>query len=53
MLTTIPELPDNVIGLTAKGEVTRSDYREVLEPAVTPRSPTTRKSACSTSSGTT
>ncbi len=34
MLTTIPELPDNVIGLTAKGEVTRSDYREVLEPAV-------------------
>lgn len=34
MLERIPELPDDVVGLTARGEVTRDDYRDVLEPAV-------------------
>lgn len=34
MIELIPSLPENVIGFVAKGEVTRKDYVEVLEPAV-------------------
>ncbi len=34
MLEAIPELPDHVVGIRAKGEVSREDYRTVLEPAV-------------------
>jgi len=34
MIELIPSLPDNVIGFVAKGEVTKKDYVEVLEPAV-------------------
>jgi hypothetical protein len=34
MLELITDLPDNVLGLTAKGEVTAEDYRAVLVPAV-------------------
>ena len=28
------DLPDNILGLTARGEVTASDYEETLMPAV-------------------
>ena len=34
MLETISGLPDSVIGVTAKGRVTRKDYETVLIPAV-------------------
>jgi len=34
MLEKIEGLPDNVVGIVGKGEVTRDDYRNVLEPAV-------------------
>ena len=34
MLERIEGLPDNVLGFTAKGEVTGSDYETVLIPAV-------------------
>lgn len=34
MIEMIPSLPANVVGFIAKGEVTRQDYTEVLEPAV-------------------
>jgi hypothetical protein len=34
MIELIPSLPDNVIGFVAKGEVTREDYVDVLEPAI-------------------
>jgi len=37
MIELIPSLPDNVIGFVAKGEVTRKDYVEILEPAVEER----------------
>ena len=30
----IPDLPDNVIGFTAKGKVTSDDYQRVLIPAI-------------------
>jgi hypothetical protein len=34
MIENIEGLPDNVIGILAKGEVTRKDYLEVVIPAV-------------------
>lgn len=34
MIEIIPDLPDNVLGFTAKGEVTAEDYESVLIPAV-------------------
>ncbi len=34
MIEPIPELPDNVIGFEAKGEVTKDDYVERLIPAL-------------------
>ena len=35
MFELIPALPDNVIGIVAKGEITADDYENVLEPAIT------------------
>lgn len=34
MIEIIEGLPDNVVGILAKGEVTRQDYLEVVIPAV-------------------
>lgn len=34
MVEKIPNLPDNVLGITAKGAVTASDYESVIVPAV-------------------
>jgi SpoIIAA-like len=34
MVERIPNLPDNVLGLTAKGRVTAKDYQSVIIPAV-------------------
>jgi hypothetical protein len=34
MITRLADLPDNVLGLDVKGEVTSDDYRELLIPAV-------------------
>jgi len=34
MVEQIPELPDNVLGFTAKGTVTADDYESVIIPAV-------------------
>jgi hypothetical protein len=34
MLELIPALPDNVVGVVAKGEVTKEDYEQRLIPAV-------------------
>jgi hypothetical protein len=34
MFEMIPALPDNVVGVVAKGEVTREDYEQRLVPAV-------------------
>ena len=34
MLELIPALPDNVVGVVAKGEVTAQDYEQRLIPAV-------------------
>ncbi len=34
MIEMIPALPEHVIGFVAKGEVTKADYEDVLEPAV-------------------
>ena len=34
MFELIPAMPDNVVGVVAKGEVTADDYRERLAPAV-------------------
>lgn len=34
MIELIPGLPDNVLGLEAKGEVTGEDYEQVVIPAV-------------------
>ena len=34
MIETIPNLPDNVLGFTAKGKVTMSDYESILIPAI-------------------
>jgi hypothetical protein len=34
MIERIPDLPDNVLGLTAKGRVTAKDYESVIIPAV-------------------
>jgi SpoIIAA-like len=34
MIETIENLPDNVVGLIAKGQVTRKDYEQVLIPKV-------------------
>lgn len=34
MIEIIDDLPDNVVGILAKGEVTRKDYLEVVIPAV-------------------
>ncbi len=34
MVERIPDLPDNVLGFTAKGKVTASDYEKVVIPAV-------------------
>jgi len=34
MVERIPDLPDNVIGFTAKGTVTADDYESVIIPAV-------------------
>ncbi len=31
----IPDLPEHVVGFVARGEVTKEDYTEVLEPAIT------------------
>ncbi len=34
MLTLIPDLPDGVVGVEARGQVTASEYEQVLVPAV-------------------
>ncbi len=34
MVEKIPNLPDNVLGITAKGTVTANDYESVIIPAV-------------------
>ncbi|MEO8009475.1 MAG: STAS/SEC14 domain-containing protein [Betaproteobacteria bacterium] len=34
MVEQIPDLPDNVLGFTAKGKVTAKDYESVIIPAV-------------------
>ena len=34
MVEQIPDLPDNVLGFTAKGTVTSDDYESVIIPAV-------------------
>ena len=34
MVEKIPDLPDNVLGFTAKGKVTANDYEAVIIPAV-------------------
>lgn len=34
MLVTIPGLPDNVVGFTAKEKVTGSDYKNILIPMI-------------------
>ena len=34
MIEEIPDLPDNVLGLEAKGEVRGEDYEQVIIPAV-------------------
>ena len=34
MIKVIPDLPDHVLGLTARGEVTADDYKTVLVPAL-------------------
>jgi hypothetical protein len=34
MIEKIPELPDNVLGYTAKGTVTANDYESIIIPAV-------------------
>ena len=34
MIELIPDLPDNVVGFTAKGEVTADDYESVIIPTV-------------------
>ena len=34
MIEIIEDLPDNVVGILAKGEVTRKDYLDVLIPAI-------------------
>ncbi len=34
MVEPIPDLPDNVLGFTAKGTVTASDYESTIIPAV-------------------
>jgi hypothetical protein len=34
MIEQIPNLPDNVLGFTAKGTVTANDYESVIIPAV-------------------
>jgi len=34
MIEIIEGLPDNVVGILAKGEVTRKDYLEVVIPAI-------------------
>ena len=34
MIEKIPNLPDNVLGVTAKGTVTADDYESVIMPAV-------------------
>jgi len=34
MIEKIPDLPDNVLGFTAKGTVTATDYESVIIPAV-------------------
>jgi hypothetical protein len=34
MIEIIDNLPDNVVGLIAKGQVTRKDYEQILIPKV-------------------
>lgn len=34
MIEPIPDLPDNVVGFTAKGKVTARDYESIIIPAV-------------------
>ena len=34
MIEKIPDLPDSVLGFTAKGTVTEDDYESVIIPAV-------------------
>lgn len=34
MIEKIPDLPDNVLGFTAKGTVTAKDYESIIIPAV-------------------
>jgi len=34
MMTTIPDVPDNVVAVKATGKITREDYEEVLIPAI-------------------
>jgi hypothetical protein len=34
MVEKIPDLPDNVLGFTAKGKVTANDYESIIIPAV-------------------
>jgi hypothetical protein len=37
MVEKIPDLPDNVLGFTAKGTVTANDYESINHPAVEAR----------------
>ena len=34
MIEKIPDLPDNILGFTAKGTITANDYESVIIPAV-------------------
>lgn len=34
MIDRIPGLPNNVVGFTASGDVTRADYEDRLDPAI-------------------
>ena len=34
MIEKIPDLPDNILGFTAKGTVTANDYESIIIPAV-------------------
>jgi hypothetical protein len=34
MVEKIPDLPDNVLGFTAKGTITANDYKSIMIPAV-------------------
>ena len=43
MLEQIPNLPDNVVGFEAKGEITADDYQQHLVPGDRARTRSTRQ----------